>query len=82
MRIGKFLFVLIIFCCYALLFSEQRMESREKLIEITSLEQQLEILNARKQELTILIERERKRLIFKSQNIGTPLSPKDIIIIE
>lgn len=82
MRIGKFLFLLITLCFYALLFSEQRMESREKSLEITSLEQKLEILNARKQELTILIEKERQALITKAQYMGKPLSPKDIIIIE
>ncbi len=67
---------------YGLLFTEQRIESREKTREKIQLTQQLEVMNARKQELTTLIETERSRLIKQSEKIGTKLSPKDVIIIE
>ncbi|MGL4387922.1 MAG: hypothetical protein ACRCTJ_00820 [Brevinema sp.] len=82
MHVGKFLFILGLILGYGLLFSDQRMESREKTIQIQKLQQELEILNARKQELTLLIESERIRLIKQSQGIGKHLSPKDIIVIE
>ncbi|MGL4560673.1 MAG: hypothetical protein ACRCVW_06135 [Brevinema sp.] len=82
MHLGKFLFILLLFLGYGLLFTDQRMESREKKIKIQQLQQEIETLNARKQELTSLINIERARLIKKSQGIGKHLSPKDIIIIE
>lgn len=78
----RFFFVLIVLMIYGLLFTEQRMEYREKTLRITELTQELEVLNARKQELTVLIETERNRLIKQARNIGKPLSPKDIVIVE
>ncbi len=78
----RFLFVLAVLMTYGLLFTEQRIESREKTREIVKLTQQLEVMNARKQELTTLIEGERVRLIRQSEKIGTKLSPKDVVIIE
>lgn len=82
MNLSKFLFILIVLLGYGLLFSDQRMESREKKIQIQKFQQELEILNARKQELTTLINTERARLIKQSQGVGKPISPNDIIVIE
>lgn len=67
---------------YGLLFTEQRIVSRERMRETIKLTQEIEQLNARKQELTILIEIERSRLVKRSQNMGKLLSPRDIIIVE
>lgn len=82
MHLGKFFFILGVFICYGLLFSAQRMETREKDNEIKTLTREIELLNARKQELTVLIRDERERLVRQSQKLGVPLSPKDIIIIQ
>ena len=82
MRVGQFLFIFTGIIIYGLLFSEQRMESREKQAEINKLTQELEILNARKQELTSLITKERERLISQAQKMGSPLTHHDIIIID
>lgn len=82
MSLFRFLFILSIMIGYALLFTEQRIESREKKLEISRLMQESETLNARKQELTVLIETERNRLIQQSRNMGTPLSAKDVVNIE
>jgi hypothetical protein len=67
---------------FALLFTEQRIESREISLEITKLSKDIETLNSRKQELTVLIEQERSRLVKQSRNMGKPLSPKDVLIIK
>ncbi|MGL5956078.1 MAG: hypothetical protein ACRC0X_05680 [Brevinema sp.] len=82
MPVFKFLFVLTVLLFYGLLFTEQRIESREKTREIIRLTQKLEIMNARKQELVGLIDQERARLVKQAETMGTKLSPKDVIIIE
>ncbi|MDK2819096.1 MAG: hypothetical protein KFW21_06580 [Spirochaetota bacterium] len=82
MSIFRFFFVLTILMFYGLLFTEQRIVSRERMRETIKLTQEIEQLNARKQELTILIEIERSRLVKRSQNMGKLLSPRDIIIVE
>ena len=63
MSIFRFFFVLTILMFYGLLFTEQRIVSRERMRETIKLTQEIEQLNARKQELTILIEIERSRLV-------------------
>lgn len=82
MSVFKFFFVLIILMIFGLLFTEQRIESREKTREIIRYTQEFEQLNARKQELTILIELERSRLVTSAQNMGKQLSPKDVIVVK
>ena len=82
MSVFKFFFVLTVLMFYGLLFTDQRIESREKAREIAKYTQEIEQLNARKQELTILIDSERSRLIKGAQNMGKSLSPKDVIVIK
>ncbi|MGL4676399.1 MAG: hypothetical protein ACRCWI_01870 [Brevinema sp.] len=82
MPVFKFLFILVVLLFYGLLFTEQRIESRDKMREIIKLTQQLEVMNAHKQELSALINKERVRLIKQAEKMGTKLSPKDVIIIE
>ncbi|MGL4366752.1 MAG: hypothetical protein ACRCTQ_00495 [Brevinemataceae bacterium] len=82
MKLSRFLFILVVIIIYCLLFSAQRIESKEKHLEIASLKYELEVLNARKQELVVLIDEQRQRLINKTRNIGKPLSPKDIVVVE
>ena len=65
-----------------LLFAELRMESREKTREIAKYTQEIEQLNAKKQELTLLIELERSRLVKRAQNMGKLLSSKDIVVVK
>ena len=79
---SRFFFVLILLVGYAILFTQQRIESREKEREIVKYTQEIEILNARKQELTLLIELERSRLVKSAQNMGKSLSPKDVIVVK
>ncbi len=81
-NVFKFLFVLIVLVLYGLLYTEQRIESRENDREINRLIQQLEVMNARKQELTVLIEQERGRLLKQAENMGEKLSPKDVVILQ
>ena len=66
MSIFRFFFVLTILMFYGLLFTEQRIVSRERMRETIKLTQEIEQLNARKQELTILIEIERSRSLCPS----------------
>ncbi|MGL4394520.1 MAG: hypothetical protein ACRCS8_04775 [Brevinema sp.] len=82
MHVGRFLFILTLVLGYGLLFSDQRMEARDKKLQVYKLQQELELLNARKQELNALIEQERARLVKQSQGMGKHLSPKDIVIVE
>ena len=70
MSVFKFFFVLIMLMVYGFLFTEQRIESREKTREIAKYTQEIEQVNARKQELTVLIELERSRLVKSAQNMG------------
>ena len=67
---------------FGLLFTDQRIESRDKVREIAKYTQEIEQVNARKQELTLLIESERSRLIKGAQNMGKRLSPKDVIVVK
>ncbi len=78
----RFFSIFIMLTIFALLFTEQRIESREISLEITKLSKDIETLNSRKQELTVLIEQERSRLVKQSRNMGKPLSPKDVLIIK
>ncbi len=78
----KFFFVLIMLMVFGLLFTDQRIESRDKVREIAKYTQEIEQVNARKQELTLLIESERSRLIKRAQNMGKRLSPKDVIVVK
>ncbi len=80
-NVFRFLFVLIVLVLYGLLYTDQRIESRENAREINRLTQQLEVMNARKQELTVLIEQERGRLLKQAENMGAKLSPRDVVII-
>ena len=82
MSVFRFFFVLTMLMFYGLLFTEQRIESREKTQEIAKYTQEIEQLNARKQELIVLIELERSRLVKSSQSMGKLLSPKDVIIVK
>ena len=78
----KFFFVLTLLMFYGLLSTEQRIESREKTRKIAKYTQEIEQINARKQELTLLIESERSRLVKRTQNMGKRLSPKDVIVVK
>ena len=69
----RFFSIFIMLTIFALLFTEQRIESREISLEITKLSKDIETLNSRKQELTVLIEQERSRLVKQSRNMGKPL---------
>ena len=82
MSVFKFFFVLIMLMVYGFLFTEQRIESREKTREIAKYTQEIEQVNARKQELTVLIELERSRLVKSAQNMGKLLSPKDVLVVK
>lgn len=82
MSVLRFLFVLVVLMLYGIMFTEQRMETREKTREITRLTQRLELMNARKQELITLIEIERARLVKESERMGVKLSPKDVVNVE
>ena len=82
MSVFKFFFVLTVLMFYGLLFTEQRIESRERTREIVKYTQEIEQVNARKQELTLLIELERSRLVKSAQKMGKLLSPKDVIIVK
>ena len=82
MSVFRFFFVLTVLMFYGLLFTEQRIESRERTREIVKYTQEIEQLNARKQELTVLIELERSRLVKRAQSMGKSLSPKDVIVVK
>ncbi len=76
----RFLFVLVVMVFYGLLYTDQRIEFRENTREINKLIQQIEVMNARKQELTILIEQERIRLSKQSESIHSQSKPSFLLV--
>lgn len=82
MSLSKFFFVFGAVITFCFLATAQRMDSYDKTLTIRSLSRELETLNGRKQELTLLIKAERERLVLLSQNMGKPLTAGDVVVLE
>ena len=83
MKYAKYLVVVFLIVGFAFLLVQQRLESKMNEIQMNNLNNQMQVINAKKRELHYLIEKEVQRIsLYNNNNIGSPISMKDIIFID
>jgi hypothetical protein len=83
MKSIKIMFLILASIVFAFIITQQRLESKSYDNSIRSLEREIELINSKKRETHIAIERELQRIaVLNSENYGVPISLNDIIRVE